>query len=1244
MGWILWLLSCHGSDPPIVEPVARYGVPTAALLKTQRAGELPEAALARLGESRWGPRWPDAPRGTPQPVRRSRGDDRDRDRSRVQGDSARDNSARSRDRGWVGSDRAQGPGRSPLPRVVALRGGRWATRSDTWWTLWDPALGAVAEAEVVGRPTPDGAWIVGRDAHVRFDPSPLGSTQHEGALWWGDDFAIQLELLPGPTDPATPFRAELSRGRAGGWFERAQPPGISVIHEDAEAILLAGCRSPEALWCALDRRCACQTSDGLVAFASDGTPLGTWSSEDQGLQPSTVLFIPGRNTLVLGGRQGEVALWTPHTEEARVLDLARDFGTPDLAVSSDGSLLLATRSDGAIALIDTRDGERIDPEQGARPSVVAVAVDPQGRIAALDAWGSVRMWDTGLKQAGPLRPAGTDKTDLVLRSGGGVCAVGPSSSACWTVAGQPDDVPASKRWGLAGGRGDPPVRLIPPGGPPLPLPELRSSGSPRSSASSDDHWVLVQGDNRVLVDVEHREVHPLPGPAQAPAAVDDQGRVWIAAHPRLEVTDATGLLLGHVPLQRRVTSIAIGAQIVVVGHPDGTLTVFDVDEIGLDSPIHHPARPAPAPPGPPGTLDLRVSTPHSKRLKKGAQLRRDGDTLIRILEGERLPLEGLPADGPSAVSVDGAQVAAASGDRVWLWRPDGPPQQLRPGLVHQLAMASSGRWLAVLGEGGVTLINPDQGEVLWFLSTGAPVPPDAILRFSEDGTELQLEGGWIWSVPDGIATQHPLRGKITTLAASDDGAWIAAATDRGDVVIVDRASGEAKLRREGLGPVAALSFVGQDGQLWLGDIHGGTARITGAEPPLRRHGSWPWRAVEGLRIEPGGRVGIYDGARWWVLDVHDPHPLHTEPAAIRPSWLEATGTQEPLWFSGPGVDAPVPPPDAPCELVASVRCDPQTAAAPPNAADLSGLRPSPRGTAISGVAGERPTLRSADHDITLDPIPGGGRYTWMAPDRLLGVSEHQLLAWEGSEPAVAYPLSVRGATHRIAAASGRVLRWLDGFVLAQTLEGQPECVLPTSDPPGPMALSTDGVLAVWGTTPTVADLDACEILFPKDDDEPLIPAGAQAVLYQGVGRRFGEELHTGAHPGWIHRQDPQGHRISWAQGASGALSALDPTGTYALIQDQLWSIEPLRLLRTLPEAPAGAAVSPDGRVAWLAAGALHLEHQGELLEIPPDEAWGDLEAVAFAPSGELLIATSNHQIHLVTAEAMIARVGPDPPR
>lgn len=1236
MGLILWFVSCQGTEAPIVEPVARYGVPTAALLKTHRAGELPPDAIARLGESRWGPRWPDAPQSTAtttQPQRRARAESPDP--SRPQNPARGEGRSWGRDRGDSGRPRSE---RESQPRVVALEGGRWATRSDDWWTLWDPALGAIAEAEGSGLPTPDGAWIVGEDTQARLDPTPLEGIRSARALWWGEDFAIQLQLAATSTLAEPPFRAEPSPERPGGWFDRGHPAGLSVVHGDGEELLLGGCLTPEALWCAADRRCACQTDDGLVAFANEGSPLGIWDPEERGLSPSTVLFIPGRNTLVLGGRQGQVALWTPHTGEHQLLDLARDFGTPDLAISSDGSLLLAARSDGAIALVDTRDGQRIDAPGGARPSVVAVAVDPEGQLAALDAWGAVRQWDPGLKPTGQLRSVGTDKSELRVRSGG-ICAVGSSTSTCWTTEGQPDDTPFSRGWTLVHQGADPHLRA--PGGALLALPGLRGTAPLSVAHAPDDRWLLVEASNRVLVDAEAKKASALPGERRGPAAVDAQGRVWIAEHPHLSVLDPAGLRLGQVPLVRHATALAVDDQIVVAGHPDGTLTVWDVAAFELDTPHPRPQRPATAPPGAEADLDLSVRTPRTRRLRKGAQLRRSGDTLVLIHEGERHPLEALPADGLSVVSIDGSRVAAASGGQLWMWYADGALRQLQPGEVHQLSIAANGRWLAALVDRGVALIDLDHGEVHRFLPTSAEGSPGASLRFSEDSTALQLQGGWRWSVPDGILEQHPLRGPITALAASDDGAWIAAATRQGDVVIVDRTSGEVRARHEGLGQPRALSFVGSGDQLWLGDATGGSALITVGQP-LQRRGSWPWSRIEGLRVQPDGVVGVYDGARWWSLDPSDPNTtLHADPTSLRPSWLEALDTEAPLRFSGPGVDAPVPHPDAPCAQIVSARCDPALPAAPPPATGLSELLPSPTGTAFLGSRDGSWTLRGAsDRDLQLPGASPDGRYTWLSPDRILGVLPDQLLTWEGAESPESYPLPVLGETHRIAAASDRVVRRLDTIVLAQSLDGQPECVLPAGGPAGPLAISSDGALAAWGPIPTIADLESCGIV-PLSSTGEAPPPEAQAVLHQGVGWRFGEALRTGHRPGWIHREDSAGHPIARATGAAGALTALDPTGTIALIGDQVWSIEPLQLLRTLPSAPSSAAVSPQGHIAWLEQAQLWLDLQGDPKQIPLGEEVHP-EAVAFTPSGALLLATSGPRIQVLRIETLLERAEQEP--
>ncbi len=59
-------------------------------------------------------------------------------------------------------------------------------------------------------------------------------------------------------------------------------------------------------------------------------------------------------------------------------------------------------------------------------------------------------------------------------------------------------------------------------------------------------------------------------------------------------------------------------------------------------------------------------------------------------------------------------------------------------------------------------------------------------------------------------------------------------------------------------------------------------------------------------MQSDGHAGVYDGDRWWTFAVDAPEEVHEDPTVLRRDWLAQLGTDRPLRFSGPGVDAPVP--------------------------------------------------------------------------------------------------------------------------------------------------------------------------------------------------------------------------------------------------------------------------------------------------------------------------------------------------
>ncbi|MGH3230993.1 MAG: S41 family peptidase, partial [Streptosporangiaceae bacterium] len=161
-----------------------------------------------------------------------------------------------------------------------------------------------------------------------------------------------------------------------------------------------------------------------------------------------------------------------------------------------------------------------------------------------------------------------------------------------------------------------------------------------------------------------------------------------------------------------------------------------------------------------------------------------------------------------------ASVVEVRGTVHWLTHKDGPARALH---VDPDARARLPR---VLGE---------TGKVVWV--TDAAERPDA------------LETGSVTGEPRSVRITEGLGGTVTSLAASPDGATVAAALHDGRLLAVDVASGQVtELPASDNGPVEGLSF--SPDSAWLAWSH---------------PGSWPLRRLRMARIADHEIVEVTDG-------------------------------------------------------------------------------------------------------------------------------------------------------------------------------------------------------------------------------------------------------------------------------------------------------------------------------------------------------------------------------------------------
>jgi WD40 repeat protein len=248
-----------------------------------------------------------------------------------------------------------------------------------------------------------------------------------------------------------------------------------------------------------------------------------------------------------------------------------------------------------------------------------------------------------------------------------------------------------------------------------------------------------------------------------------------------------------------------------------------------------------------------------------------------------------------AFSPDGQFLAAAAGDRVYLWNATGAgapgaPLDAGSGQVNAVAFSKDGGTLAAATSTGSVL--------LWRLLAGArPTavgrlqPPaaasgDAInaLAFSPDGRSLAAAGSadqvWLWKLVPGHQPAAPhvtLTGPtsiIYGIAFSPDGGSVAAGSADSDAYVWDLASGAVTAVLPHPAPVLSVAFAPGGNALATADTDG-AARVWQLPGPLL---TGPTASVFAVAYSPDGHniaAGSGDGTvrLWNASDLAHPVPL-----------------------------------------------------------------------------------------------------------------------------------------------------------------------------------------------------------------------------------------------------------------------------------------------------------------------------------------------------------------------------------
>ncbi|MBX2801213.1 MAG: hypothetical protein KTR31_26280 [Myxococcales bacterium] len=1179
----LWAVACVDVGE-FFAPDTLATRPAAQLVSEPTTGELPEGAVALLGRASWGMRWPDTPNTGAVPA--EPGPRRPREAPSGSEEAPR-------------SPRADGRPRTDETtiRVEPLEEGRWATWADGHWTVWDPTRGAVARAHGVGDVTPDGAWIVSASEAVRLDPTPLERARHVHPLWWSDRFAARVAPLPEP------------------------PPD-------------APCASTERTWWSHDlQRVACADDTTLVVHDRTASSMRTLSIEDVGFTPRGVVPAPGGGPIAITGPRAQVALWAPGASSPRRVALARGSDPAAMAFTLDGSLLVALRSDGAMALVDAHTAERIDPTRSSHAPIEDLAIDAEGRIHALDAFGALWSWTADLTPLPDPRAAGADKDRLAVHPTGQLCALSPVGATCWGPDGDEVGPPTPlRRWSLEASDADGELdRLRSAKGRSVRVPALPADARVRTRPSPSETFVLVDGPSRAVVDPRARRAYPLPPTEEGPAAVDDRGTVWTMDDDQLWAIDISGLRLASRRLSQHVTAITANADRVVTGHEDGTLIVFDPDALRASESVPVVARDLEPLDDEPSHIWLRPPPPEPTDETSDLEIvRRSGG--LQVSRGRRTwRLDGA-AQRVTAAASEGGRLALASGDRLWIADAGGDSRSVVLGAIHAVALSADGGWVAAAGERGLLLLEADMADVRRMLATPDDVQGDLRLAFTS--SRLEMAGGWAWSIPDGATVQRPVAGTPTALTLSDDTTRLAIGTDRGHAAVLDRATGTVTATFTSLGPVAHLAFAGPapSDDLIAHDVWGGSGWL-GPSGAITERRTWPWSTPEGLSVADDGSVAVFHRSAWWPVDPSRGDLLEPELTMLHPNVAAAVGTFDVRW-AGPGISGPVPGPDAGCGWVVSEGCQPGLEPPSPIAATgLDAPRPSPDGRFVWGLRGEGAVLLGPD-GIAQDLEPATLR-TWTGPARLLSITEDEAIAYEADRDHAQRFGLLPGRAVAVAATGDRVVRLLErGLVVVEILSGDvPVCVLPAEgvspDVTPLLAISPNGRFAAWGRGPAVGDLTSCS-LHAARPAAPPIPMQAQPTVSGGVGWRFSETVHAVDAGDWLVRQDARGGVVRRALGATGPVLGMDPSGTFALTPGRVWRLSSLKIEHRIRRP--WVALGPRGQLAWIDDGEVVLQRRGRRVTVPADEEMGVPTLVDFVAANGMAVATDRGDVHLRTLE------------
>ncbi|MBD3883866.1 caspase family protein [Phormidium tenue FACHB-886] len=400
-------------------------------------------------------------------------------------------------------------------------------------------------------------------------------------------------------------------------------------------------------------------------------------------------------TIVSGGSDGTVRLWTPRGEPIAPPFQGHTVAIEAVAISADGKTIVSSDAGGIVRLWNW-EGQPIAPLFSSPEGIIrAVAISADGQtIVSGDSGGIVRLWNReGQPIAPPFQGHEASITTVALSGDGQTIASGDYSGVVrlWNSAGSPIGKPWVGHQGavrsvalsqqgqvVTGGR-DGTVRLWNQAGQPIAPPFEQHKEAVNAVAISADGQMIVSGSDDETIDVVNASGDLIFQPFRA-----------------------AGI--------RTVNSVVISAdrKLVISGCGDGTIRLWDTQP--------NPINPAFAP-----EQDSVNTVAVSHGLGADGWIVTGGSTgTLRLWSLEGKPI-GSPFTGhnaaiwAAAISPDNQQIASGDDDGVLrLWNREGPPVvppiQAHTAALRTVAFSPDSQYIVTGAEDGRLRIWDRQGK------------------------------------------------------------------------------------------------------------------------------------------------------------------------------------------------------------------------------------------------------------------------------------------------------------------------------------------------------------------------------------------------------------------------------------------------------------------------------------------------------------------------------------------------------